>query len=371
MTGLENAIISTVPAAQELRRVKGFEPLKYLHKIISTDGKDVLRLDLSYKKLWFRLACPNGRMVLKPLQVTEQLAIYEAMVFQGKDEQEPIARITSTATRGDSPNGRYIEAAQDKALNEVLENAGFGIQYCDLIENAGRATQGSPVDMSHLRKESDSTADTGHTESAPEDEPTEDEPAIETAEPESIGKTDTVVQDVSSAATETVAETVPEAKASHTETPVTSLLEPTEEVPQPTAKGSKDDNANARPAEPSALEQLLAGTQQNVVPFPAKAAPAQRVAESTTDPMPANTADPPESSYTADMSAEEILSRMTLEEANSVVVTSGLCAGMTMEQIAKKRPANLRYYVFSDATSNILKAAARLVLDSLTLAKAG
>ena len=56
---------------------------------------------------------------------------------------------------------------------------------------------------------------------------------------------------------------------------------------------------------------------------------------------------------------------------NTLLVTSGLCAGMALEQIAKKRPANLRYYVFSDATSNILKAAARLVLDSLTVAKAG
>ena len=371
MTGLENAIISTVPAAQELRKVKGFEPLRYLHKIISADGKDVLRLDLSYKKLWFRLACPNGRMVLKPLQVTEQLAIYEAMVFQGKDEQEPIARITSTATRGDSPNGRYIEAAQDKALNEALENAGFGIQYCDLIENAGRATQGSLIDMSHLLQESTPTADTGHAESEPENNSAEDEPVIEAAEPKSIGETDSIAQNVSPVGTETGAEAVPKATASEAESPVTSLLEPAEEAQQPTADDSKADVANARPEELSALEQLLAGTQHNVVPFPEKAVPAQSVAKNTADPMPANTADAPKPGYTPDMSAEEILNRMTLEEANSVVVTSGLCAGMTLEQIAKKRPANLRYYVFSDATSNILKAAAKLVLDSLTVAKAG
>ena len=37
-----------------------------------------MRLDLRYKKLWFRLACPTGRLKLNALRITEKMAIFEA-----------------------------------------------------------------------------------------------------------------------------------------------------------------------------------------------------------------------------------------------------------------------------------------------------
>ena len=46
----------TVPAAAELNKVPGFDPLKFLRRT-----KDTLKLDLPYQKLWFRMAHPNGR----------------------------------------------------------------------------------------------------------------------------------------------------------------------------------------------------------------------------------------------------------------------------------------------------------------------
>ena len=46
----------TVPAAAELNKVKGFDPLKFLRRT-----RDMLKLDLPYQKLWFRMAHPNGR----------------------------------------------------------------------------------------------------------------------------------------------------------------------------------------------------------------------------------------------------------------------------------------------------------------------
>ena len=39
----------TVPAAAELNKVPGFDPLKCLRRT-----KDTLKLDLPYQKLWFR-----------------------------------------------------------------------------------------------------------------------------------------------------------------------------------------------------------------------------------------------------------------------------------------------------------------------------
>lgn len=56
-------------AVQQLRKVPGFDPMKLLRKTISIKtGHPVWKLDLRYKRLWFRLACPNGRMLLKPLR---------------------------------------------------------------------------------------------------------------------------------------------------------------------------------------------------------------------------------------------------------------------------------------------------------------
>lgn len=60
----------TVPAAAELNKVPGFDPLKFLRRT-----KDTLKLDLPYQKLWFRMAHPNGRMRLTALRITEQMAI--------------------------------------------------------------------------------------------------------------------------------------------------------------------------------------------------------------------------------------------------------------------------------------------------------
>ena len=40
---------------------------------------------------------------------------------------------------------------------------------------------------------------------------------------------------------------------------------------------------------------------------------------------------------------EDILQVMTLEQAQQVIVDDGICKGMTIAQVAEKRPVNLRY----------------------------
>ena len=65
-----------VPAAAELNKVPGFDPLKFLRR-----AGDSMKLDLPYQKLWFRMAHPNGRMRLTAMRITEQMAIFEAKVF--------------------------------------------------------------------------------------------------------------------------------------------------------------------------------------------------------------------------------------------------------------------------------------------------
>lgn len=81
----------SVPAAAAMNRVPGFEPLNFLRLAVSEDTQEkIWRLDLRYMKAWFRMARPNGRMKLKSLRITEQIAIFEAQVYMDRSDEEPL-----------------------------------------------------------------------------------------------------------------------------------------------------------------------------------------------------------------------------------------------------------------------------------------
>ena len=106
----DNAIIRTVPAAGSLHQGPGFDPLKHLKRSVNDKGEPVMKLDLPYKRLWFRLACPNGRLLLNPLRITDQMAIFEAQVFFQREDTTPASSFTSTKTVQE--DRRYIRSAQ-------------------------------------------------------------------------------------------------------------------------------------------------------------------------------------------------------------------------------------------------------------------
>lgn len=57
---------------------------------------------------------------------------------------------------------------------------------------------------------------------------------------------------------------------------------------------------------------------------------------------------------------------MTVDEAKAVVVQIGTCRSWTLEQVAQRRPASLKWYLYGcDQADNILKAAASVLLDNL------
>lgn len=144
-----NSVINTVPAARALHNVPLFDPLKLLRKTTSAKtGEKVLKLDLSKKKMWFLLVHPRGRMLTNMLRVTDQMAIFEAQLFADRTDNTVLAQFTSCHTRNDS-GPQYIRNAQDEALNEALDNAGFGIQLADLVESSDNG-YGSEVLLSQV-----------------------------------------------------------------------------------------------------------------------------------------------------------------------------------------------------------------------------
>lgn len=70
--------------------------------------------------------------------------------------------------------------------------------------------------------------------------------------------------------------------------------------------------------------------------------------------------------YTADMTVDEIRAVMTLAEARELRVTEGTCRGWTLEQVADRRAASLKWYAYSASkVDNILRAGSLIMLDWL------
>ncbi len=303
-------------AVQQLRKVPGFDPMKLLRKTISVQtGHPVWKLDLRYKRLWFRLACPNGRMLLKLLRISDQLAIIEAQVYFSKDDPVPAASFTSEQRRENVPGGEFLRAAQEDALNMALENAGFGIQFCDVSRDYGGELFGSEVPIQ--TEAAEAAAEEIEVPSAPIVEETAAEKGTDSAPAEQpvVETTASDVQTVADGFTSVAADVQQEQSVSAAQ----------EEVPD-----------------------------LHVLP-PQQEEAAEEVAEQ-----------PQAASYTADMDVSEITQRMTVDEAKAVVVQIGTCRGWTLEQVAQRRPASLKWYLYGcDQADNILKAAASVLLDNL------
>ena len=142
------SMYESIPAVAELNKVSGFDPFKLLRPVRSSEnGETVLQLDLPYKKLWFRLAYPKGRIALNALRVTEQTAIFEAQIYLERTDEKPVGSFTSSCTKEEVPGGRYIQAAQRAAVDEALSDAGFGIQFADIAMDEEGRRYGSRVSL--------------------------------------------------------------------------------------------------------------------------------------------------------------------------------------------------------------------------------
>lgn len=331
----------------------GFDPMKLLRKAVSAiNGEPVLRLELPYKKLWFRKSHPNGRIYVKPLQLNEKIAIYEAQVFLNRDDNVPFVSYTASVANEGTPDGKYAEKAQNEAVDNALSDAGFGIQIADryygsevpvsaypgTAPKAVHRPASKPVQTS-VKAVVQPPAVAEQTVPAPQakTEVSTAQPAAQTGV-QTVTKAEPVVTPKVEAKAEPIAQEVPAVKA-----------EPVQPVIAPEAKAAPEVHAaNA------ALELLRGGSAQ---PAAAQATPAEKDGSD----LPFTFG--PE--YNNDMSVEQIVGLMTLEQAKKVVVDDGMCKGMTMGEVAEKRPASLQFYlsVGYKKNNNILKAAAQILLN--------
>lgn len=399
----ENTILRTVSAAKDLHRVPGFDPMKYLRRAVNEKGEPVMRLELRYQRLWFRLACPQGRMLLNPLRLTDQLAIFEAKVFFRQDDDAPASSFTANKSARETSD--YIRAAQDEALKMALDNAGFGIQLCDVTQTNGDGEPDSSALPSQAADGGQKPPTFAHVEPIPAQKaPTSVQVKTREADAAVIVKPSlkpapTVAANASApiSGVQAIAQTEPApANRPAATTQVAENHTAVESTPVPTAQAEAHDDKPAAASEDMSVQMEHRDTPvpsserggtpasgqtsalEAVLDFPTRATE-NAAQQQSTDAGGASIAsaegaqaqDTP--GYTDDMSVEDICRVMTLEQARSVVVTKGTCKGWTMGKVAEQRPSSLRFYLsgFASQCGNIQLAAATLLNQDLQLKKAG
>lgn len=327
-------------AVAELNKVAGFDPVKLLNSALSKrqpDEAEAARLNLRFKKLWFRLAYPQGRIRLSALRLTDQLAIIEAKIFFHKDDPEPMANFVAERRARDTP--LYIQAAQYEAQDNVLTDAGFGIQLCDVCQTTGEEAyiprEPAPVGV-------EKTPPAQATEE-PAPEVTADTPVTP---PASAADTPPEVQDTD------IGKEQPDATPGE----AGAVVETVEtDGQQPPAEDTPPELPAETPPAPETEADTVSGSVQST----------ETPAATQEDPPARETG-----GYSPSMTVDEIAARMTVEEALAIIADVGMCRGQTLAQIADRRPASLRWYMVGcKEASNVLKAGAQLVLESLSMPK--
>lgn len=405
MSKNDNGIASMyerIPAVAALNKAPGFDPVKLLRRTVSQKTKEpVMKLDLPYKKLWFRLLYPNGRIKLKALRVTEQMAIFEAQIFLDRTDLEPISSFTASCARENSPNGRYVEDAQEEATDEALSAAGFGLQFADISMTSQHRRFGSEIpigDVSAQQVPARVTPAAGTVKPSQTEKPVQkaERPAMQKPAPTVAAKQPVTAQPdtVRKHAGTTTAPSVP-TKA------VPQARQATAAVQKQMASVQNPDQKNVVRSVPQVIESAATAVE-NVAPkhtaavhqtvTATKAVPvaeqkdmhtqkALEILQGSSNAEPVNAAKEPPAipaepvvepsapaSYDASTPVEQIMQVMTLEQARSVKIEAGIFAGKTLGEIADSNKApNIRFYVYGGykGKNNIFLAAAKIVHQAL------
>lgn len=302
-------------AVAALHKVEGFDPRKFMRLIQKEDQSSRYYLDVAYRKLWFRLCYPEGKIVKTIRSITAQMAIVEARVYLNKNDPDDsyVANAFAQKFREDSEIGqKYVELAETAAVGRALSDAGFGLQFADREKEMDPEVTEAPIDEEVM----------AGTPICPENIPEEvfgssvGEPLMEDMIPGQCGIEDYIpMPDEVMRVAEASKEEVQQPKAA---------LQP-KAAPQPTKK-----------SEQTPQEQFM---QNNVAP------------ESTVG-------------ITRDMPVNDIYGKLTRDLAVKVVVSAGCYKGKTLGQIAVEKPGSLQWYVDSyKGPDNLLRAAAKYLLD--------
>lgn len=310
--GITTGIYDTVNAVKDLNDIEGFDPRKFMRAIPSEDGKVRYYLEVAYRKLWYRLKYPEGKIVKRILKLTDQVAIIEARVYLNRNDPEESYIASAMAQKyysNEQFGMKYVELAETAAVGRALSDAGFGLQFADLEGEIDPEVVDAPIDEAQLkaagRKETEKEAEADLDQETMDDNlPGQYDISSYIPMPDEI--LDTPGNNMGLNDSERVGNGIEDQRG----------------------KGKQKEN---RPVQQKSLQPELR----------------------------------------KDMPVEEIYSRLDQKAAENVVISIRFGQGKTLGQMARENPKALEWYATQyGGPDNLLRAASRFLLD-LALKNAG
>lgn len=292
-------------------------------------------------------AAPQQRTTAQQSAVQQQTAVSQQRIVAQQAAVQPQAVRQSTAPQAAVPN-KPAQTAQVQAQTVQAGQKGVsvpaqaGMQTAAVSPAAPAASQKAAVPVSTLQTAAQQPV---NAKTLPVGQP----PI--TAETQELPATSDIAAAMS-LLSGNKEDTLPVAPAGMKED------EKAESMPQelPVAPAAA---ATGTPVVPAAPAMAVSGTSNTASASekPAAPAPAANAGGAADEGRP----------YTEETPVEEILQFMTLEDAKKVVVSAGTCRGQTIAEVAQCRPFSLKFYLSEayQGRDNILRAAARLMLDNL------
>lgn len=78
---MNEAMTSNMTVINSLNKVEGFEPAAFLRRLAGENGEEQFYLDVKYRKLWFRLLHPEGKITKRIIRLENDFAIIEMLRF--------------------------------------------------------------------------------------------------------------------------------------------------------------------------------------------------------------------------------------------------------------------------------------------------
>ena len=358
----------TVEEIKNLNRVEGFDPRKFMRTLTGDDGTTKQYLDVVYRKLWFRLKNPDGKIVKKILKLTDQTAIVEARVYLRKDDAEESYIASALAQKyfeRESQFGpKYVELAETAAVGRALADAGYGLQFADLEgeidPNVVDAPLGIPMGGGSGQNGNPNggmmAGDTGMQGTYQNQAPPQGQPVQNQYSNHSPAQNQQPVQNRQQA-------TAPNQRASAGQAAQgqTSGMQANASVPAGTSPMDGQFGMQETASMAYGMPPAFGGG------MPAQAPPAANQNIADIQNQTGRQSAPNAPVFKSDMPVEQIYAQMTYPVAAAVVIPIGYNHGKTLGQVAVEKPKDLQWYVNEyKGPDNILRAAARYLIDKAT-----
>lgn len=327
-----------VEEIRNLNKVEGFDPRRYM-RIIGQEGQvGKYYLDVAFRKLWFRLKYPEGKIVKKILKLTDQVAIVEARIYLHRNDSEENFIANALAQKYRTEDGqfgnKFVELAETAAVGRALSDAGFGLQLADKEEDIDPEVTEAPFEPQFLSGSGIDGEVLGEMFSGEDmengtallDENIPGQYGIENyiPMPEEVGQAMGMTPAMSQ----------------------NSGMAPQNRQSQPQQNQQQSNQPQPKPAQAPAAK---------TAPQPGRQAASNAPAGKNTQGA---------ANIKKDMPVEQIYSMLDRDSAAAVVIPMGYNKGKTLGQVAVEKPANLQWYVDSyGGPDNLLRAAAKFLID--------